>query len=91
MRVVHFFPLLLAGLTAAGVQAQPGAAEYPARPVTVVVAYPPGGSSDVIGRVVAEALGKELKQTFVVENKAGFGGNVGAKAVAASPKTATRC
>jgi tripartite-type tricarboxylate transporter receptor subunit TctC len=80
--------LLLATLCAAGAQAQPGGAggAYPSRPVTVVVAYPPGGSSDVIGRVIAQALGKELNQTFVVENRAGFGGNVGAKAVAAAPK-----
>jgi tripartite-type tricarboxylate transporter receptor subunit TctC len=59
---------------------------YPTKPVTVVVAYPPGGSSDVIGRVIAKALGQHFSQTFVVENRAGFGGNVGAKSVASAPK-----
>ncbi len=86
---MHFrssISVLLATLAVAGVQAQPDAAAYPSRPVTLVVAYPPGGSSDVIGRVVAQALGKELKQNFIVENRAGFGGNVGAKWVAAAPK-----
>jgi tripartite-type tricarboxylate transporter receptor subunit TctC len=53
--------------------------DYPSRPVTLIVAYPPGGSSDVIGRVVAQALSKQLKQSFIVENRSGFGGNVGAK------------
>jgi tripartite-type tricarboxylate transporter receptor subunit TctC len=59
---------------------------YPNKPVTVIVPYPPGGSTDVIGRVIAQAFGQQFKQTFVVENRAGFGGNVGAKAVASAPK-----
>lgn len=53
--------------------------DYPSRPVTVIVAFPPGGSSDVIGRVVAQALTKKLRQSFIVENRSGFGGNVGVK------------
>lgn len=59
---------------------------YPTRPVTVIVAFPPGGSSDVIGRVIAQALGKQLNQSFIVENRSGFGGNVGAKYAAKAPK-----
>jgi tripartite-type tricarboxylate transporter receptor subunit TctC len=47
--------------------------------------FPPGGPSDILARSLAEALQSSLKQTFIVENKAGAGGNVGADAVAKSP------
>lgn len=50
---------------------------YPDRTVRVVVPFPPGGSTDIIGRVVAEHLSKSLDQTFIVENKSGAGGNIG--------------
>jgi tripartite-type tricarboxylate transporter receptor subunit TctC len=53
---------------------------YPARPVTVIVPYPPGGATDVLARVMAEKLSTALGQAFIVENKAGAGGNLGAKA-----------
>jgi tripartite-type tricarboxylate transporter receptor subunit TctC len=55
---------------------------YPARPVTLVNNFPPGGPSDILARSVAAVLQETLKQPFVVENKAGAGGNVGAAAVA---------
>ena len=50
---------------------------YPERPITLIVPFPPGGVADTVARPVAEALGRELKQTVVVENKAGAGGAVG--------------
>ncbi|MCW5657498.1 MAG: tripartite tricarboxylate transporter substrate binding protein [Burkholderiaceae bacterium] len=53
------------------------AAQYPDRTVTMVVPFPPGGVADTVARPVAEALGKELKQTVVIENKAGAGGALG--------------
>jgi tripartite-type tricarboxylate transporter receptor subunit TctC len=57
---------------------------YPARSVTIVVPYPPGGLIDLVSRVLTPALGKELGQTVVVENRSGAGGNVGADYVAKS-------
>ena len=55
---------------------------YPDRPVTMVVPFPPGGVADTVARPVAEALGRELKQSVVVENKAGVGGALGIGTVA---------
>ncbi len=51
---------------------------WPNRPVRIVVPYPPGGSSDIIGRIISQPLGEVLKQTVVVENKPGANGNLGA-------------
>ena len=59
---------------------------YPARPVKLIVPFPPGGPTDIMGRTAAKAMGDALGQSFVVENKAGAGGNIGTDAVAkASP------
>lgn len=55
---------------------------YPSRPVTIVVPYPPGGLIDIVARVLAPSLGKELGQSVLVENRSGAGGNVGAESVA---------
>ncbi|MBF5007103.1 Bug family tripartite tricarboxylate transporter substrate binding protein [Diaphorobacter caeni] len=60
------------------------AQSYPSRPVKIVVPYPPGGTTDILGRILAEALGRQLGQPFVVENRNGSGGVVGANAVAKS-------
>ena len=51
--------------------------EFPSRPITMIVPFPPGGVADAVGRPVAEALGRLLKQAVVVENRAGAGGGVG--------------
>ena len=51
--------------------------DYPNHPVTMIVPFPPGGVADITGRPVAEAMGRYLKQTVVVENRAGAGGGVG--------------
>ena len=57
---------------------------YPSRPVKVIVAYPPGGATDVAARVLAEPLSKALGQRVVIENKPGAGGTLGAVFVAKS-------
>lgn len=53
------------------------AAQYPERPITMIVPFPPGGVTDTVARPIADALSKELGQTVVVENKAGAGGAIG--------------
>jgi len=59
-----------------------GAQTYPTKPVSIVVPYPPGGLIDLVARVLAPALGKELGQSVLVDNRSGAGGNVGADYVA---------
>ena len=55
---------------------------WPTRPVTVVVPFPPGGPSDVAARPMAKALSENLKQPFVIDNRGGATGNIGAALVA---------
>ncbi len=56
--------------------------DYPSKPVTMIVPFPPGGVADITARPLAEAMGRILKQPIVVENKAGAGGGVGMQYVA---------
>jgi tripartite-type tricarboxylate transporter receptor subunit TctC len=58
------------------------AADYPSKPVTMIVAYAPGGSTDTLARVTAKYLEEELGQPFVVTNKSGSGGDIGFTAIA---------
>jgi tripartite-type tricarboxylate transporter receptor subunit TctC len=62
-----------------------GAQAYPTRPVKLVVPFPPGGSLDITGRLIAQRLSEMWGQAVVVENKPGAGGNIGADFVAKSP------
>src|SRR5438046_10480056 len=75
--------VLLAVLTAATpLQAQDN---WPAKPVRFIVPSSPGGGTDVYARILAQALGEALKQQFIVDNRPGASGNIGAAAVAKSP------
>jgi tripartite-type tricarboxylate transporter receptor subunit TctC len=56
--------------------------DWPARPVRLIVPYPAGGGADIVARVLGQKLGDALGQTFIVENKAGASGMIGAQAVA---------
>lgn len=61
-------------------------ANWPSRPITLVIPYPPGGTSDVVGRQLGQRLREELGQTFIIENKVGAATAIGATAVARAPK-----
>ena len=58
------------------------AQDYPSRPITLIVPFPPGGVADNVARPVAQALGKQLGQTVIIENKQGAGGGIGMAFVA---------
>ena len=53
---------------------------YPARPVQIIVGYPPGGATDAIARLIAQQLSERLGQQFIVEHRAGAGGTIGTEA-----------
>src|SRR5260221_8257574 len=73
--------VLLAGAAQAVAQTE-AAAQYPSRAVKIIVSAPPGGGLDIAARVIADRLAKIFGQPFVVENRPGAGGNLGAEAVA---------
>src|SRR4029077_9163560 len=85
--LMRFLPVwiqipLLAVATLFAVSAPMRAADYPVRPVTLVVAFTPGGPSDVLARIVGKKMEELLGEPFVIENKPGAGGNIAADAVA---------
>jgi tripartite-type tricarboxylate transporter receptor subunit TctC len=73
---------VLAGLALAAALPVAAQSDYPARPITMIVPFPPGGVADITARPVAEAMGRLLGQPVVVENRAGAGGGVGMQYVA---------
>jgi tripartite-type tricarboxylate transporter receptor subunit TctC len=86
--MIRFFrPLaaLLAGACILAAQAQTPAAGYPTKPIHVVVTFPPGGSTDVVLRMLVPRLAEKLGQQIVVDNRPGAGGNVGLAVVAKAP------
>jgi tripartite-type tricarboxylate transporter receptor subunit TctC len=74
---------LAAGLVVAAFGA--AAQAYPTRPVKVIIPFPPGGTLDAVGRQLAQKLGEQMGQPFVVENRAGGNGTIGAHVVAQAP------
>jgi tripartite-type tricarboxylate transporter receptor subunit TctC len=83
----------IAGLAAAHLVAYAGTAAaqtYPTRPITIVVPFAAGGGNDILARLIAQHMGRALGQQFVIENRAGAGGTLGARAVAkAAPDSST--
>jgi tripartite-type tricarboxylate transporter receptor subunit TctC len=60
------------------------AQQYPSKPVRVVIVFPPGGATDIVGRVVFQKMGEQLNQQFIIDNRTGAGGTIGAAYVAKS-------
>jgi tripartite-type tricarboxylate transporter receptor subunit TctC len=59
--------------------------QYPSKPVRVVIVFAPGGATDVVGRIAFQKVGEQLNQQFIIDNRAGAGGTLGAAIVAKSP------
>jgi tripartite-type tricarboxylate transporter receptor subunit TctC len=78
-------PLLKAAVLLLALGAPAAADEYPAKPVRLIVPFPPGGSNDVVGRMIATQLGERLGKQVVVDNRAGAGGIIGTEIAAKSP------
>lgn len=73
---------LVAGLAVIGLADGASAQEFPGKPITMIIPYPAGGSTDVLGRILAMSMSSFLKQQVIVENVGGAGGTVGAGRVA---------
>src|SRR5262245_41581958 len=78
-------PLTIAAFIAA-LAAAVSAQDYPTKPIRMIIPFPPGGGSDVTGRVVATALGERLGKQVIVDNRAGAGGVIGSEIAANAPK-----
>ncbi len=76
---VAFLVVVLAALVSAGAVAQ---SEYPSQPITIVVPYPPGGTTDILPRLIQAELSKSLGVPVVIDNRAGAGGGIGTGFVA---------
>ncbi|ARP88172.1 ABC transporter substrate-binding protein [Bordetella genomosp. 9] len=74
--------LALAGLAAALIATAPARAEWPERPIDLIVPFPAGSSPDLLARIVSEPLSKALGQPIIVQNKPGAGGNIGTRLAA---------
>src|SRR5512139_1363286 len=86
MRCIGFVAAITVSFVSIGSAHSQNASEFPNRPLRYIVPFPPGGSTDIVARVVAAALGEQLKQQVVIDNRAGAGGTVGAAIAArASP------
>lgn len=81
LRRRHFLNLIVGAAALPALTRISNAQNYPARPVRVVVGFPPGGSTDVIARLIAQWLGEQLGQRFIVENMPGAGTNIATEAI----------
>lgn len=89
MRRRHFlgrvFSIGVSALAAAMVMPAAAAADYPRKPIRLVVPFPAGGPTDMVARPLAQFLGERLKQKIIVDNRGGAGGSIGADLVANAP------
>jgi tripartite-type tricarboxylate transporter receptor subunit TctC len=81
----RFLHLTTAGFALPAISRMAVAQAYPTRPVRIIVGYPPGGPIDIVARLVGQALSERMGQQFVIENRPGAGGNVGADTVVRAP------
>src|SRR5205085_653814 len=82
----RFLQLAAGAVTLPAVSRMARAQAYPSRPVRIIVGFPPAGAADILTRIMGQWLSERLGQPFVIENRAGAGGNIGTEAVArASP------
>jgi tripartite-type tricarboxylate transporter receptor subunit TctC len=84
MRRREFIVLVVGALVALSLAPGAAAQPYPARPVTLVIPFPPGGGNDALGRMVADKMSKSIGQQIVVDNRGGAGGTIATRAVARS-------
>jgi tripartite-type tricarboxylate transporter receptor subunit TctC len=81
----RLFAVALTAFGLAGVAAPAQAQDYPTKPVKWVVAYPPGGTTDILARIIGQYLSEHLGQQFVIDNRPGAGNNIGTEVVVNSP------
>ena len=91
---MHFVPLtrrrtwlgvLLSALCGVTVTAQAQTSAWPAKPIRMIVAFPPGGPTDLVSRVIAQRLSEQIGQSVLIDNKPGAGGNIAAEMAANAP------
>lgn len=82
MGAIRVFAVFIAGMLCAGGMAWSQA--YPAKPVRVIVPFPPGGANDIVARIVLPKISEQMGQSFVIENRSGAGGTIGTAVVAQS-------
>ena len=82
---MKFILALLSGLISLILSAPVNAQTYPNKPVRVVIPYPPGGPTDIVARVLFQQVSEATGQQFLLDNRAGAGGNIGAEIVAKAP------
>jgi tripartite-type tricarboxylate transporter receptor subunit TctC len=83
-RALRLIPLVLGVVLAPGPAGAQAPDSWPSRPIRFILPFPPGGGTDILGRLIAERLTANLGQPVVTENRGGAGGNVGAEAAAKS-------
>jgi tripartite-type tricarboxylate transporter receptor subunit TctC len=78
-------------VAACGASGSTWAQAYPRKPIRIVVGFAPGGPADVVGRLIGQRMSSVLGHGFVIDNRPGAGGTIGARALAESDRTGTRC